>query len=40
MAGEIIQKDLGAEDERYNPITDAKKDVEQGRRRASTASMK
>ena len=27
MAGEIIQKDLGAEDERYNPITDAKKDL-------------
>ncbi len=30
MAGEIIQKDLGAEDERYNPITDAKKDVDKG----------
>jgi hypothetical protein len=29
MAGEIIQKDLGAEDERYNPITDAKKDMNQ-----------
>ena len=28
MAGEIIQKDLGAEDERYNPITDAKKDMD------------
>ena len=27
MAGEIIQKDLGAEDERYNPITDARKDM-------------
>ena len=30
MAGEIIQKDLGGEDERYNPITDAKKDVDKG----------
>ena len=30
MAGEIIQKDLGSEDERYNPITDAKKDVDKG----------
>ncbi len=30
MANEIIQKDLGAEDERYNPITDAKKDVDKG----------
>jgi hypothetical protein len=28
MAGEIIQKDLGAEDERYNPITDARKDMD------------
>ncbi|MDR2000431.1 MAG: hypothetical protein LBP94_02720 [Zoogloeaceae bacterium] len=27
LAEEIIQKDLGAEDERYNPITDAKKDM-------------
>lgn len=30
MANEIIQKDLAAEDERYNPITDAKKDVDKG----------
>jgi hypothetical protein len=30
MAGEIIQKDLGHEDERYNPITDAKKDLNKG----------
>lgn len=30
MANEIIQKDLGAEDERYNPILDAKKDVDKG----------
>ncbi len=30
MAGEIIQKDLGAEDERYNPILDAKKNVDKG----------
>ena len=30
MASEIIQKDLEATDERYNPITDAKKDVEKG----------
>lgn len=27
MASEIIQKDLSHEDERYNPITDAKKDL-------------
>ena len=27
MADEIIQKDLSHEDERYNPITDAKKDL-------------
>jgi len=30
MAGEIIQKDLAADDERYNPITDAKKDIDKG----------
>ena len=30
MANEIIQKDLGAEDERYNPILDAKKDIDKG----------
>ena len=30
MANEIIQKDLGHDDERYNPITDAKKDVDKG----------
>jgi hypothetical protein len=30
MAGEIIQKDLGHEDERYNPILDAKKNVDKG----------
>ena len=30
MANEIIQKDLEASDERYNPITDAKKDVDKG----------
>jgi hypothetical protein len=30
MAGEIIQKDLGHDDERYNPITDAKKNVDKG----------
>lgn len=30
MANEIIQKDLSAEDERYNPITDAQKDVDKG----------
>ncbi len=30
MANEIIQKDLGADDERYNPILDAKKDVDKG----------
>ena len=30
MASEIIQKDLGHDDERYNPITDAKKDVDKG----------
>jgi len=27
QAGEIIEKDLGAEDERYNPILDKKKDM-------------
>ena len=27
LQNEIIQKDLGAEDERYNPITDSKKDM-------------
>jgi hypothetical protein len=30
MANEIIQKDLSHEDERYNPITDAKKDIDKG----------
>jgi hypothetical protein len=30
MANEIIQKDLSHEDERYNPITDAKKNVDKG----------
>ncbi|MDQ5959502.1 MAG: hypothetical protein QG592_581 [Pseudomonadota bacterium] len=30
MATEIIEKDLGHEDERFNPITDAKKDVNKG----------
>lgn len=30
MASEIIQKDLSHEDERYNPITDAKKDIDKG----------
>ncbi|MDP1733332.1 MAG: hypothetical protein Q8L44_03090 [Sulfuritalea sp.] len=30
MAAEIIQKDLSHEDERWNPITDAKKDVNKG----------
>ncbi|MBS1191982.1 MAG: hypothetical protein H6R10_3774 [Rhodocyclaceae bacterium] len=30
MANEIIQKDLSADDERYNPVTDAKKDVDKG----------
>jgi hypothetical protein len=30
MAEEIIQKDLGADDERYNPVTDAKRDVNKG----------
>ena len=30
MANEIIQKDLGHDDERFNPITDAKKDVDKG----------
>jgi hypothetical protein len=30
MANEIIQKDLGHDDERYNPITDAKKNVNKG----------
>ncbi len=30
MANEIIQKDLGAEDERYNPIRDAQKNVDKG----------
>jgi cytochrome c553 len=32
MANEIIQKDLAHDDERYNPITDAKKERRQGRR--------
>ncbi|THF61010.1 hypothetical protein [Pseudothauera rhizosphaerae] len=30
MAGEIIQKDLSHEDERWNPILDAQKNVDQG----------
>ena len=30
LANEVIQKDLGADDERYNPVTDAKKDMDQG----------
>jgi hypothetical protein len=30
MANEIIQKDLAHDDERYNPITDAKKDLDKG----------
>jgi small-conductance mechanosensitive channel len=30
MAGEILQKDLSHEDERWNPITDAKKNVDKG----------
>jgi hypothetical protein len=30
MANEIIQKDLAHDDERYNPITDAKKNVDKG----------
>ena len=30
MASEIIQKDLAHDDERYNPILDAKKDVDKG----------
>jgi hypothetical protein len=30
LASEVIQRDLGADDERYNPITDAKKDMDQG----------
>ena len=30
MANEIIEKDLGHDDERYNPITDAKKDINKG----------
>ncbi|MFZ2852768.1 MAG: hypothetical protein WAZ34_01490 [Rhodocyclaceae bacterium] len=30
MANEIIQKDLSHEDERYNPITDVKKDLNKG----------
>ena len=30
MANEIIQKGLAHDDERYNPITDAKKDVDKG----------
>jgi hypothetical protein len=30
LGNEVIQKDLGAEDERYNPITDANKDMDQG----------
>ena len=32
MAGEIIQKDLGHEDERYNPILDDEEERGQGRR--------
>ncbi|MCZ7653145.1 MAG: hypothetical protein M5R42_00960 [Rhodocyclaceae bacterium] len=30
MAGEIIQKDLSHEDERYNPITDKSKNIDKG----------
>jgi hypothetical protein len=30
LATEVIQKDLGADEERYNPITDAKKDMDKG----------
>lgn len=30
MASEIIQKDLGHEDERYNPVLDAQKNVDKG----------
>ena len=30
VAGEIIEKDLGHEDERFNPILDAKKDLNKG----------
>lgn len=30
MGNEIIEKDLGHDDERYNPILDAKKDLNQG----------
>lgn len=30
MGNEIIEKDLGHDDERYNPITDAKKDINKG----------
>ena len=30
LASEVIQKDLGAEDERYNPITDAQKNMDVG----------
>ncbi len=30
MAGEILQKDISHEDERYNPITDKHKDVNKG----------
>jgi hypothetical protein len=30
MANEIIQKDLAAEDERYNPVLDAQKNVDKG----------
>ena len=30
MAGEIIQKDLSHEDERWNPILDAKKNIDKG----------
>jgi hypothetical protein len=30
LATEVIQKDLGADDARYNPITDAQKDMDQG----------
>ena len=30
LASEVIQKDLGAVDDRYNPITDAKKNMDEG----------
>ena len=30
QAGEVIEKDLGHDDERFNPITDAKKDINKG----------